>query len=112
MHNPIIKIIIKIIVKKVRTHGILIDRKPLRRNRVLTEEKLDDIGRRIENFAGKFFRRLAVQIGVSVGCSWTATKLLHIAVVPEIKSVDYAKRVRFCNWFFNHMHEGLTASVV
>jgi hypothetical protein len=28
------------LVKKVRTHGILIDRKPLKRNRVLTEESL------------------------------------------------------------------------
>jgi hypothetical protein len=27
--------------EKVRTHGILIDRKPLKRNNVLTEEKLD-----------------------------------------------------------------------
>jgi hypothetical protein len=32
------------LVKKVRTHSILINRKPLKRNRVLTEEKLDDIG--------------------------------------------------------------------
>jgi hypothetical protein len=31
-------------VKEVQTHSILIDRKPLKRNRVLTEEKLDDIG--------------------------------------------------------------------
>jgi hypothetical protein len=29
---------------KVRTDGILIDRKPLKRNRVSTEKKLDDIG--------------------------------------------------------------------
>jgi hypothetical protein len=28
-------------LKKVRTHGILIDRKLLKRNCVLTEEKLD-----------------------------------------------------------------------
>jgi hypothetical protein len=31
------------LVKKFRTHGILIDRKPLQRDRVLTEEKIDDI---------------------------------------------------------------------
>jgi hypothetical protein len=31
------------LVKKVQTHVILIDRKPLRRNHVSTEEKLDDI---------------------------------------------------------------------
>jgi hypothetical protein len=33
-------------VKKARTNGIIIDRKPLKRNHVLTEEKLDDIGHR------------------------------------------------------------------
>jgi hypothetical protein len=37
------------LLKKVRTHGILIDRKLLKRNRVLTEGKLDDIGHRLEN---------------------------------------------------------------
>jgi hypothetical protein len=31
------------LVKKVRTNGILMARKPLKRNHVLTEEKLDDI---------------------------------------------------------------------
>jgi hypothetical protein len=36
-------------VKKVRTHDILIDTKPLKRNCVLTEEKLDDIGHRLKN---------------------------------------------------------------
>jgi hypothetical protein len=37
------------LVKKVRIHGILIDRKPLKRSSVLTEEKLDDICDRLEN---------------------------------------------------------------
>jgi hypothetical protein len=27
--------------------------------------------------------------------------------VPEIKPVVYEKRVRFFNWFINHVHEGL-----
>jgi hypothetical protein len=53
----------------------------------------------------------ARQSGVSVGSAWTATKLLHIrpykiTVVPEIKLVDY-ERVRFCNWFIYHVHDGL-----
>jgi hypothetical protein len=39
-------------VKKVRTHGILIGRKPLKRSSVLTEEKLDDIGHGLENLCG------------------------------------------------------------
>jgi hypothetical protein len=37
-------------------------------------------------------------------------KLLHIHpykinIVPEIKPVDYEERVRFCNWFINHVHD-------
>jgi hypothetical protein len=30
-----------------------------------------------------------------------------VTVVPEIKPVHYEKRVRFCNWFIAHVHEGL-----
>jgi hypothetical protein len=36
-------------VKKVQTNRILTDREPLKRNCVLTEEKLDDIGHQLEN---------------------------------------------------------------
>jgi hypothetical protein len=58
-------------------------------------------------------RRLSRQGGVSVGSAWTATKLLYIrpykiTVVPEMKHVDYKKRVSFYNWFMNHVHDGLT----
>jgi hypothetical protein len=35
---------ISTLVKKDRTNSILIDRMPLKRNRVLTEEKLDEMG--------------------------------------------------------------------
>jgi hypothetical protein len=27
--------------------------------------------------------------------------------VPKIELLDYEKRVRFCNWFINHVHDGL-----
>jgi hypothetical protein len=30
-----------------------------------------------------------------------------ITVVPDIKPVDYEERVRFCNWFINHVHDRL-----
>jgi hypothetical protein len=58
-------------------------------------------------------QRLAQESGVSVGRVWTATKLLHIrpykiTVAPEIKPVGYEKRVRFCNWFISHVHDGFT----
>jgi hypothetical protein len=96
-------------VQKVRTHSILTDRKPLKRNRVLTEEKLDDMGHRLENSPRKSLQRSARQSGVSVCSAWTATELLHIHLykitVLEIKPVDYEKRVRFCNWFISHVHD-------
>jgi hypothetical protein len=43
----------------------------------------------------------------------TDRELLHICphkitVVPEIKPVNYEKRVRFCNWFISHVNDGLT----
>jgi hypothetical protein len=87
----------------------------LKRNRVLIEEKLDDIFRRLENSPRKPLRRLALKISVSVGSAWAATKLMHIrphkiTVVPKINPVDYLKRVRFCSWFINHVHDGLIDS--
>jgi hypothetical protein len=101
------------LVKKVRTRGISIDRKPLKRKRVLTEENLDDIGHRLENPPRKSLRRLAQQSWFSVESAWTATKMLHIrqykiTVAPEIKPVDYEKLVRFLNWIIRHMHDVLT----
>lgn len=84
-------------MKKLRTHVILIDRTQLKRNRVLTEEKLDDIGHQLElNSPQKSLLPLAQQSGVSVGSASTATKLLHIrpykvTVVPEIKPVVFEK---------------------
>jgi hypothetical protein len=36
-------------MKKVQTFCILIDRRPLKRSYVATEENLDDIGHRLEN---------------------------------------------------------------
>jgi hypothetical protein len=84
------------LVKKVRTHSILIDRRPLKINRVLAEEKLDDVGRHIDNSPRKSFWRLAQPSGVSVGSAWTATERLHIrpykiAVVFEIR-LEYRHR--------------------
>jgi hypothetical protein len=62
------------LVTKVRTHSIFIDRKPLKRNHVLTEEKFDDICHRLENSSRKSLRRLKQQSGIS-----------------EIKPMDYEK---------------------
>jgi hypothetical protein len=70
------------------------DRKPLKSNLVLTKEKPDDTGHRLENSPRKSLRQLAQQNGVSVGSAWTATKLSHICpykiiLIHEIKPLDY-----------------------
>jgi hypothetical protein len=101
--------IISKLVKKVRINGILIDRKPLKRNCALTEDKSDDICHQSENSPRKYLRRLAQQSGVSVGSAWTATQLLHIrpynsTVVPGIKPVNYEKERCFV---ISHVHDGL-----
>jgi hypothetical protein len=62
-------------VKEVRTHVILIDRKPLKRNYVLTQEKLDDISHQLENSPRKSLQQLAQQSDVSVGTMWKTTEL-------------------------------------
>jgi hypothetical protein len=64
-------------VKKVGTHGILIDRKPLKINPVLNKEKRNEIGRQLEKFLRKSLRRLVQQCGFSVRSAWTASKLSH-----------------------------------
>jgi hypothetical protein len=84
------------LVKKVWTHGILLDRRPLKGKRAVTDEELDYIGNQIENSPWKSLRRSAQQSGVSIGSLWTATTLLHVCpykttVVPEIRPVDYEK---------------------
>jgi hypothetical protein len=78
------------------------------KNRVVTEDKLDDIGHRLEYFPRNSLKRLAQQSGVSVGSAWTATTLLHIhpnkiTLLSAIKPMDYGKRVRFYNWFINQL---------
>jgi hypothetical protein len=84
-------------VKKVQTHGILIHRRPLKRNHFLTKEKLR-IGHCSENSPRKSLRQLAQQSVVSVGSVWTATKLLHIrpyindCCFQKIKPVAYGKK--------------------
>jgi hypothetical protein len=97
------------LAKKVQTHSILIDRNPLKVNRVLTEEKLDDIGHWLENSPWKSLQRLALQSGVSVGSAFTATELLHIRLY-KITVVPQIKPVRFCNWSINHVPVGLLDS--
>jgi hypothetical protein len=62
------------LVYKLRISGILIDKK--HKCRVLTEEKLDATGARLEHTPRKSLKRLAQETGVSKSSARTATQLL------------------------------------
>jgi hypothetical protein len=63
------------LVNKVGTTELLTDKKQTHEGRVLTEEKLDDIGARLEHAPRKSLKRLARETGVSKSNVRTATKL-------------------------------------
>jgi hypothetical protein len=61
---------------KLRTTGPQIDMKQKHKRRVLTEEKLDDIGARLEHTPRKSLKHLVQETGVSKSAEKTATQLL------------------------------------
>jgi hypothetical protein len=64
------------IVNNLRETGSLRDKRNELKRQVLTEEKLDDIGARLENSPRKSLKRLAQEAGVSKSSARNATKLL------------------------------------
>jgi hypothetical protein len=61
---------------KLRTTGPLIDKKQKHKRRVLTEDKLDDRGAKLEHTPRKSLKRLAQETGVSKSNARTATQLM------------------------------------
>jgi transposase len=57
---------IRNLVIKLRTTGLLIDKKQKHKRRVLTEEKLDEIRAKFERTPIKSLKRLAQETGLSV----------------------------------------------
>jgi transposase len=64
------------LVNKLTRTGLLIDKKHKHKRRVLTKEKLDDIGARIEHIPRKSQKCLNQETGVSKSSARTATQLL------------------------------------
>jgi transposase len=64
------------LVNKLCTTGLLIDKKQKHERRKLTEEKLDDIGARLEHTTRKLRKHLAQETEVSQSNARTATQLL------------------------------------
>jgi hypothetical protein len=64
------------LVSKLRTMELVIDKKQKHKRWVLIEEKLDDIGDRLEHTRRKSLKHLAQETGVSKSSARTATLLL------------------------------------
>jgi hypothetical protein len=64
------------LVNKMTTTGLSIDKKLNYKCRMLTEEKLDDIGARLQHTPRKSLKRLDQETGLSKSSTRTATQLL------------------------------------
>jgi hypothetical protein len=84
--------------------GLLIDRKQKHECRVLTEEKFDDIGARLEHTHRKSLECLAQETGMSKSTARRPTQLLKLrpykmTAIHAFQLHDPASRVHFCSWF-------------
>jgi hypothetical protein len=91
------------LVNKLRTMTLLIDRKQKHKCWVLTEEKLDDIGARLEHIPRKSLKHIAQETGVSNSNARRTTQLLKLrpskTVSYTLQLLSPASRVYFCSWF-------------
>jgi hypothetical protein len=90
---------------------LLTGKKQKHNHRVLTEEKLYDIGARLEHTPRKSLKRLAQETGVSKYSARTATQLLKLrlyktTVIHALQPRDPASGVHFCSWFPQTIIEG------
>jgi hypothetical protein len=78
---------------------------------VPAEEKLGDIGARLEHKPGKLLKRLAQETGVSKSGARRLTQLLELrpyktATIHALQPRDPASRVHFYSWFLQSVVEG------
>jgi transposase len=66
------------LVSKLRSTGLLIDKKQKHNHRVLTEEKLGDIGAKLEHTPRKSQKRLTQETGVSKSSARRVAELLKL----------------------------------
>jgi hypothetical protein len=92
------------LMNKLKTTGLIIDKKQKNKRRVITEEKLNDIGARLEHTPRESQKRLAQESGVSKSNAGTGTQLLKLelykaTVIHTLLACDPASRVHFCSSF-------------
>jgi hypothetical protein len=98
-------------VNKLRSTGLSVDNKQKHKCQVLTEERLDDIGARLEHTLRKLLKRLAQETGLSKSSARRATQLLKLrpnktAVIHALQPHDPTGRVHFCSWFLQSVIKG------
>jgi hypothetical protein len=80
---------------------------------VLSEEKLKDLGARLEHTPRKSLKHLAQETGVSKSSARRETQLLKLRpyktrVIQILQPCDPASRVHFCNWFLQSVVKNVT----
>jgi hypothetical protein len=98
------------LAKKLRSLGLLIDKKQKHKCQALTE-KLDDTGARLEHTPRKSLKHLAQGTGVSESSARTATQWLKLRphktrVIHAFQPGDPATRVSFYSWLLQSVVEG------
>jgi hypothetical protein len=93
------------LVNKLRP-GLLIDNKQKHKRRVLTEEKSEDAGARLEHTPRKSLKRLAQETRVSKSNASRVTQLLKLRAYKTTLIRDPANRVHLCIWFLQPAVEG------
>jgi hypothetical protein len=94
------------IVNKLRTAGLLIYKKQNYKSPMLAEEKLDDIGARLEPTFRKSLKRLGQETGVSKSSARRATQLLKLrsyktTAILALQPGHPASRVHFAVGFYS-----------
>jgi hypothetical protein len=96
-------------VNKLRTR-LLTDKKQNYKQRVLTEDKLDGIGAKLDHTPWKSLICLSQETEASNSSAWRVTKLLKLrpyktTVIHVLQPCDPAIRVHFCSWFLQPVIE-------
>jgi hypothetical protein len=99
------------LIHKVRSTGSLLDKNPVKKHCVLTEEKLVKIGVRLEHTPLKSLRCCAQETSILKLSAVKVTKLLSLrpykaTVVHALQPCDLASRSNLCNWFLQPVHGG------
>lgn len=99
------------LIKKWRTTGNVSNMKRDKQLTVRTPEAVANVQTIIGRSPSKSTRRLSQQVGIS---RTSCRRILHglkmhayrVSVVQELKEVDLARRVRYCQWVLQEIAEG------